>query len=335
VEALVTATGGQEISVYATDPLDRRVAAVFGVFDNADGVKTAVIEMAAASGLALTAGANRPLEASTFGTGELIKAALDERCGCVIIGIGGSATTDGGTGMATALGARFYDVDGDPVPPGGGRLARLDKIDVAGLDPRLALTEILVAGDVDNPLFGPDGAAYVYGLQKGADAAQVKVLDDGLQRLAEVIKRDLGVDVASMPGAGAAGGLGAGLVAFAGASIRSGVELISEAVGLPNRLAGADLAITGEGRIDSQTMRGKVPIGVAKQAKAAGVPVVAIVGSMGPGAEEAYKYGIKEIVSISEGLVTAEEAMKNAAVLLEAAAERSIKRGLSQRPKQR
>ena len=321
----MAATGGREIPVYATDPLDRRITARFGVFSAGDGVKTAVVEMAAASGLSLVGEDNRAMEASTFGTGELIKAALDEKCGRIIVGIGGSATTDGGTGMATALGARFVDIDGEPVPPGGGRLVRLEKIELGAIDARLRQTDILVACDVDNPLFGQKGAAHVYAPQKGADTQEVEELDRGLRRLAQVVAESPGIDIADMRGAGAAGGLGAGLVAFTGAKLVSGVDLIGDAIDLSARIAKADLVITGEGRIDSQTLRGKTPIGVAKRAREAGVPVVAIAGTIGDGAEKVYEAGISAMEPLCAGPMSLEEALANAADLLESAAERLMR----------
>ncbi len=322
VKALIAAAGGRELAVYATDPLGRRIEASFGLFADAEGGKTAVVEMAAASGLSLVGEANRPLEASTYGTGELIMAALAEGPSRIIVGIGDSATTDGGVGMATALGARFSDIDGEIISGGGGRLARLERIELAPIDKRLASTKIEVACDVDNPLFGQDGAAYSYAPQKGATAAEVKELDLGLRRLAEVIRRDLDVDIAGRPGAGAAGGLGAGLVAFTGASLRPGFELISKAVGLEERIAGADLVITGEGRLDRQTLRGKAPAGVAKLAKAAGVPVAAIVGYLGEGADEVGALGLTAVETLAEDAEAAARSSQDAAPLIEAAAER-------------
>lgn len=328
VETLAETTGGRRISVAATDPLGRPCTSCFGLFKSVDGVKTAIIEMAAASGLWLVASENKPMQASTYGTGELILAALEEKCGRLIIGLGGSATTDGGTGMAAALGACFRDSSGEPLPPGGGELIILQNIDLSGLDSRLKKTEILVACDVDNPLYGPNGAAHVYGPQKGATPAQVEILDAGLKRLSDVVMTDLGIDVAQIPGGGAAGGLGAGLVAFAGASLRSGVDLISDTIGLSARLAGADLVITGEGCIDNQSACGKTPVGVARLAKAAGIPAIAIVGSIGPGAEIVFKHGIQEIVPLRNASMTDEEAMKNVEKLLEDATRRAVeKRG--------
>lgn len=282
VQSLVDATGGVLRHATVTGPLGQPVVATYGVLG---GEQAAVIEMAAASGLALVAVEQRdPLRATTYGTGELIRAALDDGCRKLIIGIGGSATNDGGLGVAAALGARLLDRAGDPVPPTGAGLAALAKIDVTAMDRRLREIEVRVACDVDNPLVGPMGAAHVYGPQKGATPRAVAALDAGLRNFAAVVERDLGVTVAEMPGAGAAGGLGAGLVAFCGARLERGVQIIAEAVRLRERMAGCDLCLTGEGRIDSQTAFGKTPKGVATVARELGVPVVAFGGAVDPAA---------------------------------------------------
>ncbi|HUW55917.1 MAG TPA: glycerate kinase [Planctomycetota bacterium] len=319
VEALVDATDGGYVERDVTGPMGRKVRARFGVLG--DGT-TAVIEMASASGLPLVApGERNPLTATTFGTGELISAALDHDVRKVLIGIGGSATVDGGAGMAEALGVRLLDADGNDLAPGGGTLGRLARIDVSGLDPRVRSVTVEVACDVDNPLTGETGAARVYGPQKGATPEQVDVLDAALGRLAEVIERDLGVTVASLPGSGAAGGLGAGLVAFLGATLRPGVDMVVDAVGLAATVTGADLVITGEGRLDRQSAFGKTPVGVAQTAKKLGIPVVAIVGAVGEGAHEVLTHGIDAFFSIQDGPATLEETFRDAPALLRRTAE--------------
>ncbi|APP75903.1 glycerate kinase [Xanthomonas vesicatoria] len=311
VDALVAATGGQVIACTVNGPLGTPVPAFFGL--TGDG-GTAVIEMAAASGLALLPPAQRaPLHASTAGVGALILAALDAGARRFIIGIGGSASTDGGAGMAQALGARLLDAHGAPIGPGGGALAALARIDIAGLDARLQDCHIEVACDVDNPLTGPTGASAVFGPQKGATPAMVRQLDANLQHYADVLQRDLGVRLHALPGGGAAGGLGAGLVAFVGAQLRPGVEVVARALGLEALIAHADLVITGEGRIDSQSARGKAPVGVARLAQRHGTPVIAIAGSLGSGAEQLHVQGIAAMFAVVPGACTLEQALADAA----------------------
>ncbi len=283
MRSLVDARGGSVYEASASDPLGRSIVAHFGLFD--DG-RTAVIEMASASGLERLDPSERdPRVTTTRGTGDLLLAALNEGATHIIIAIGGSATNDGGAGFAQALGARLLDADGHDLPPGGAALAQLARIDVSGLDPRLASVSIQVACDVDNPLCGVEGASAVYGPQKGADASTVVELDAALAHYAEIVHRDLGRDVAAIPGAGAAGGLGAGLLAFTGARLRRGVQIVIDETGLAEAIAQADLVLTGEGRVDEQTRRGKTPFGVAAVARAAGKPVIAIAGCVGEGAD--------------------------------------------------
>lgn len=254
---------------------------------------SAVVEMAEASGLRrLPGGRPAPLTASSAGTGELLRAALDAGARHLVLGVGGSAGTDGGAGMVRAMGARLLRADGGDVGPGGAALAGLDRIDAAGLDPRLAGTEVLVAVDVDNPLVGSRGAAAVFGPQKGATADDVAVLDAALTRFAAVVRRDLGVDLAATPGAGAAGGTAAGAVAFLGARLTSGITLVLDTIGFTDALAGADLVVTGEGALDEQSLAGKAPVGVARAAAAAGVPVVALVGRLEVGPDRLREVGI-------------------------------------------
>jgi glycerate kinase len=288
---------------------------------------TAVVEMAQASGLPLVPREKRnPLFTTTYGTGELIRLALDSGCRRLIVGIGGSATNDGGAGMAQALGVRLLDAEGQDIGPGAAGLEELDHIDIHGLDPRVKEAEILVACDVDNPLCGPRGASAVYGPQKGATPEMVPRLDAALARLADIIERDLGKDIRELPGAGAAGGLGAGLVAFLDANLRRGIELVMEAVNLDGILAGgADLVITGEGEINRQTAYGKVPAGVALVAGKYGIPVVALVGSIGEGASAVYDHGIGGFMSIVPRPVPLSYCLENAAALLADAAERLMR----------
>jgi glycerate 2-kinase len=320
VEAIVAATGGRPVIRKVSDPLGRPIRVVFGL--SGDG-RTAIIEMAAASGLPLLKPAERnPMLTSTRGTGEMIRHALDLKVRLILIGIGGSATVDGGVGMARALGARFLDREGRDLPEGGGGLRRLARIDARGLDPRLRRVTIEVACDVDNPLTGARGAARVYGPQKGATPAMVRQLDANLRRLARIVRRDVGADIERLRGAGAAGGLGGGLVAFAGARLRSGVEVVADTVRLKPRLRGCDLVITGEGRMDVQTVHGKTPVGVARVAKELGLPVIAICGSAGPGAEKVLSAGIDAYFAAAEKPLSESELGAGALRMLTDCAER-------------
>lgn len=323
VRALIAATGGTLRQAVVTGPLGEPVEAEFGLLGDGN---TAVIEMAAASGLPLVPPERRdPTKTTTYGTGELILAALELGVSRLIIGIGGSATVDGGAGMAQALGARLLDAAGKPIGRGGGELARLAAIDVSDMDPRLKSLRCTVACDVTNPLVGPRGAAAVYGPQKGATPEMVRLLDANLRRFAEVVRRDLGVDVAEAPGAGAAGGLGAGLMAFLKARLRPGVELVIEAVGLEEKLRGADLVLVGEGMMDEQSAYGKVPVGVARLARSLGVPAVAIVGSLGPGYQRVHQEGINACLSILDRPMSLREAIDRAPELLAKTAEEVIR----------
>jgi glycerate kinase len=273
--------------------------------------ETAVIEMAAASGLPLVPEDRRdPKITTTYGTGELMRRALDEGRRKLIIGIGGSATTDAGAGMAQALGVRLLDEAGEPIGFGGAELGRLATIDMSGADPRLRDTEIRVACDVDNPLYGERGAAYIYGPQKGASPEDVELLDRNLRHFADIVQRDLGLDVRDLPGAGAAGGLGAGLVAFCGATLEPGVAIVIDAVGLPERMRGADLCVTGEGAIDSQTAFGKTPAGVAAVARAEDVPVIAIGGGVALEAVSLHERGFDALACILNRPMNLAEAMQ-------------------------
>jgi len=309
--AMVAATGGTTIEVTVTGPLGEPVAASYGLAG--DG-RAAVIEMAAASGLALVPPDKRnPLQTTSYGTGELIRAALDAGSCHLIIGIGGSATNDGGAGMLQALGARLLDRDDREIGPGGGELAKLQRIDMGGMDSRLSSCRIEAACDVTNPLTGPTGASVVFGPQKGATPEMVEQLDDNLARFGELISRDLGVSVGDVPGAGAAGGMGAALLAFCGARLRPGIDIVMEAVGLDAAVRDADLVITGEGRIDSQTVHGKTPFGVARVAKRYGRPVIGIAGSLSADAGVVHAHGIDALFSVLSRVCTVDEALTHAA----------------------
>jgi len=311
VLAMVAALNGRLCRKMVTGPLGQPVDAVYGL---SGAGHTAIIEMAAAAGLALVPSAQRnPSRTTSFGLGELIVDALDQGARHLIIGIGGSATNDGGAGMAQSLGIGLRDGVGAPLPFGGGALERLAEIDMTMLDKRLFDCRIEAACDVDNPLTGPRGASAVFGPQKGADAAMVKRLDAGLSHFASIIRQQLGVDVAALAGGGAAGGLGAGLHAFLGAELRPGVEIITQAVGLPDLIGWADLIITGEGRLDGQSLGGKVPVGVARLAATLGKPVIAIAGSLGDGVDGLRTAGITAMVSCVPGPCTLEAALGGAA----------------------
>jgi glycerate kinase len=322
-EVLREALGGEARVATVSGPLGAPVQATFC---HVPGLGLAVVEMAAASGLALLAPQDRdPTRTSSYGTGELIRAALDLGARHLVVGIGGSATNDGGVGMAAALGVRFLNAFGEEVAPVGGALGRICRIDPGGLDPRLAAVRCEVICDVDNPLLGPLGAARVYGPQKGASPAQVEALEAGLARLADVIERDLGLDVRGLPGAGAAGGLGAGLHAFLGARLRPGADLVLDLVGLDAGLAGAELVITGEGRIDAQTAFGKAPAAVARRARSLGIPCLAIAGGIGDGIAGLHGLGIDAVFSLCPGPIALQQAMDAGPALLGAATEQAVR----------
>lgn len=279
LEALVDALAGEIVPAQVTGPLGEQVDAAFGVAEGPNG-RIAVVEMARASGLGLISKPRRdPGRTTTYGTGELIRYALDHDPVRLVVCIGGSGTNDGGAGMAQALGANLFDATGTAIEPGGRALINLAGIDVALLDPRLRGVKVTVASDVDNPLCGPSGASAVYGPQKGASPDDVRQLDLALAHLAAVVNRDLGIDLKDERGAGAAGGLGFGLVAFCGARLRPGIDVVMEAVGLSARLARADLVMTGEGKLDHQSLHGKVPAGVLRLAGEAEVPVLIMCGA--------------------------------------------------------
>lgn len=314
VDALVRATGGEIRRVRVHDPLMREIDSFFGILG--DG-KTAVVEMAAASGLHLLSESERnPLITTTYGTGELISEALRTGVEKIIIGIGGSATNDAGAGAMAALGVRFLDANGNELPPGGAALANLHRVDMSSFDFPLDRITVEVACDVANPLTGPEGASAVFGPQKGATLEMVERLDKALAHFAEVIRRDLGQDISELSGAGAAGGLGGGLAAFLRAKLRSGIDMVLDVVHFDEAIAGANLVITGEGRIDEQTAYGKTIGGVLRRASRAGVPVVALAGSYSGDLRALYDAGLAAVFSIAPGPVSLQYTMEHAAELL-------------------
>lgn len=323
--ALAGSSGGQIFRSIVAGPLGQAVEAAWGVMG--DG-QTAVVEMAQASGLALLPPARRnPRIATTQGTGEIIREALEQGYTRIIVGLGGSATNDAGTGMAAALGVKFRDGQGKVLPSGGAALARLESIDISGRHPGLEGAEIIGATDVTNPLCGPEGASAVYGPQKGASPEVVAELDAALANFARVARRDVGMDFLQeeYPGAGAAGGLGAGLMAFAGATLRSGIDMVCQALNFEEQVRDADLVITGEGRADVSTIYDKSPVGVARKAAAYGAPTIILAGSLGEGYEELYQHGIAAVVCIADQPMTFERSLARTEELLEGAAERAIR----------
>ncbi len=322
VEALVAGVGGRYHTVPVHDPLGRPMEAQLALLS--DG--TAVIEMAAASGLALLREEERdPARTSTYGTGELIRAALDLGAKQLFIGIGGSATNDGGMGMARALGAEFFDKAGAALPEGGLALRELDRIDVCGLDPRLKSVPVAVACDVTNPLTGKNGASWVYGPQKGADEVMCAALDAALSNYGAHLHTLCGCDVAAQPGAGAAGGLGAGLIAFCGGELKPGIDEITRLLRLDEKVQWADLVLTGEGQIDRTSAMGKVLSGIGALGVKYGKPVTAFGGGIGEGADAVLDAGVTAYTSITGGPMALADAIERAPALLEAAAERAAR----------
>ena len=320
LETLVEATGGDIRSVTVTGPIGKAVTAEWGALG--DG-QTAVIEMARTSGLALLSPTERePLRATTYGLGEVIREAFDAGFRSFIVGIGGSATNDGGAGMAQALGVRLLDETGENLPLGGAALADLRRIDISGLDKRAIGARFSVACDVSNPLTGPEGASAVYGPQKGATPDLVEQLDAALKNFARVVERDIGTSIDTVPGSGAAGGLGGGMMAFLEGSLRAGIDIVLDHVGLDEKLEGADLVITGEGQIDFQTVYNKAPVGVAWRAKQRNIPVIAICGSLGKGFEDVHAEGIDAVASIICAPMTLDEAsVRSGELIADAVAE--------------
>ncbi len=309
LEALVECTKGKIYDVEVMSPLMEKITAHFGMLGNSN---TAVIEMSSASGIMLVPKEKRnPLVTTTYGTGQLIKAALDMGADHLIIGIGGSATNDGGAGMITALGAKLLDKDGKELKLGGGELNKLHNIDISYMDPRIKNVTVEVACDVENPLVGENGASYVFGPQKGATNEMVKILDDSLKHYADKIKEQFNIDISNVPGAGAAGGLGGGLLAFLNGKLRSGIELVIHHTALEEKIRNSDYVITGEGSIDNQTIFGKTPIGVSRIAKKHGVPVIAVAGRIGDDIATIYDEGIVSVFSILQKVTYLEEALED------------------------
>lgn len=315
LDAVLAATGGEVCEARVTGPLGELVTARWGWLAEQ---RTAFVEMASASGLELVPRARRDVRVATsHGTGELLRAALDAGAERLVLAIGGSATNDGGAGVLQALGVRLLDGQGQALAPGGAALASLASLDLTDLHPRLAAVEVVIAADVDNPLCGPQGASQIFGPQKGASPEQVRELDAALAHFATVTAAALGRDVSEQPGAGAAGGVGFAALAFLQATFRPGIEVVAELVGLEEALQGADLAVTGEGRLDGQTLRGKTPAGVLRLAQRHGVPVVAVAGSLGEGYDALYAQGLAAAFSLVPGPLSLEEALAQAEVLLE------------------
>lgn len=309
VDSVVMACGGSRAAALVHDPLMNEIDAFYGML----GGGRAVIEMAAASGLTLIPeGSRDPLAANSFGTGELIKAAIDSGARDISIGIGGSATNDGGMGALTALGAVFKGIDGAKLSGTGSDLGKVSSIDLSGIDRRLKEARITVMCDVNNPLTGPDGATRVYGPQKGAGREELEILERGMCNYRDVIKDLTGIDCDKVAGAGAAGGMGAALTALLGAELKPGIETVLDLADFDNKIKGADLVITGEGRADAQSLKGKAMYGVARRAAAQGVPVIAIAGCLGEGWEALIDCGIEKVIPLAGGSVTEKEAMEHA-----------------------
>lgn len=325
VESLIDGGKGKNIKIVAKDPLMRDKECFYGILNNG---KIAVIEMAAASGLPLLNISERdPLKTSTYGTGELIKDALKRGCRDFIVGIGGSATNDAGMGMLEALGVKFLDINGKKLQPIGENLGRVEKFDVSGMIPELKESKFLVACDVDNPFYGPRGAAEIYSRQKGATEEVVKILDKGLEHFSNIVKRELGKEIGNFPGAGAAGGLGGGFLSFLKAVLKPGIDIVIDTINLEEEIKNADFVITGEGRIDSQSVMGKTPIGVARIAKKYDIPVIGVAGSLSDDAGVVNSHGIDAIFSIMNYPIKIENALRkeNATKLMSKNAEQIMR----------
>ena len=323
LDTLVEGSGGEIHSIEVTGPLGERRIAEWGAMG--DGV-TAVVEMARTSGLALVPEESRnPLITTTYGLGEAILSAADAGYRRFIVGIGGSATNDAGAGMAQALGIRLLDGSGRDLAPGGAVLSELKSIELSGLSATISECEFLVACDVNNPLTGPTGASAIYGPQKGATPAMIERLDAALSHFAEVVARDIGVEISDVAGSGAAGGLGGGLIAFVNGQLRAGVDIVLDTVRLDDHLPGCDLVITGEGSLDHSTIYNKAPVGVAARARRLNIPVIGISGSLGAGFQDVHEHGIDALTSITPGPVTLAEASNRAAELIADATEQSIR----------
>ncbi|MEH7334615.1 glycerate kinase [Neobacillus drentensis] len=331
LDTLVAATDGQKISVLVTGPLGQKVEAEYGILGDR---KTCVIEMAKASGIPLISREElNPLQATTFGTGELIKQALDDGFTSFILALGGSATNDGGAGMLQALGLSLLDEQGNQISTGGAELAKIRSIDLSEFDKRISNCQFLIASDVENPLIGPLGASHVFGPQKGATPEMVRILDVCLTQWADEVEKVTGVHLHDLPGAGAAGGIGGAFQAFFPCRMKRGIDVVIEYTGLQDALIGADLVITGEGQVDFQTASGKTPMGVAQAALLNNIPTVILAGSVGKGIDVLYQYGIVSVHSIINKPMELKEAMETAGELLENAAEQVIRSFFYQRSK--
>lgn len=308
VDAFLSAVGGKKVNITVKGPYFEDIESFYGILPD----NTAVIEMAAAAGLPLVGEDKHPEKATTYGVGQLIKHALDSGCKKLIVGLGGSVTNDGGVGAAAALGAEFYDKSGRTFVPTGETLDRIEHINISPMLSHLSGAEIITMCDIDNPLCGENGAAYVFAPQKGADSSMVKLLDKNLLHLAEVIERDLKKDVLTLPGAGAAGGMGAGMAAFFASKLQMGIETVLDTVGFDSLISDADLVLTGEGKLDTQSLRGKVVIGVARRTKRQGVPLIAVVGDIDDDIEKVYDEGVAAVFSINRLALPYSDAKKRA-----------------------
>jgi glycerate 2-kinase len=323
MQSLVDATGGMKYSVNVVGPLGNEVEAEYGILGDGE---TGILEMAGASGIQLVPVDKRnPLVTTTYGTGQLIKACLDRNIKRLLIGIGGSATNDGGAGAVQALGGKLLDREGSEIGFGGGELGKLASVDLADFDSRLKNIKVEVACDVTNPLCGLKGASNVFGPQKGADPQMIEILDENLRHYADIIKEQFGKEVIDVPGAGAAGGLGAGLMAFLNGTLKNGIEMVVEYSKLEEKIKSADMVWTGEGSIDFQTQYGKTPLGVARVAKKYDKPVIALAGKVGSNIESLYDMGIDSIFCIMRGVATLEEALKDGKENIERTSENIIR----------
>ncbi|MDR2363739.1 MAG: glycerate kinase [Spirochaetaceae bacterium] len=305
VDSFLAAVGGEKITIPAKGPYLEDIRGFYGLID---GGNTAVIEMAACAGLPLAGDRRQVDQTTTYGVGQLILDAARRGCKKIVVGLGGSATNDFGAGAAAAAGVRFFDRDGKDFIPRGGTLSRITGIDKTGMPPELLSAEIITMCDIDNPLYGPQGAAFVFAPQKGADAAMVEFLDRELRAVSQTVIRDLGIDVSALPGAGAAGGMGGGMAAFFGSRLQMGIETVLDTVNFDRLLPGTGLVLTGEGKIDSQSLRGKVVIGVARRAKKQGIPVIAIVGDIGDDIDGVYDEGVRAVFSTNRRAIPFQEA---------------------------
>ena len=317
--ALISSTNGKFFSEIVLNPLGKEIKSSFGILGDK---KTAVIEMAKASGLELISSSERnPMITTTYGTGQLIKSALEKNVSTILIGLGGSATNDGGAGMIQALGGKLLDENNQEIGFGGGELSKLRKIDLSHLDKRLKNVKIIVACDVENPLTGINGASYTFGKQKGATDEMIKILDKNLSHFSKIIEKELNINVENIPGSGAAGGLGAGLIGFLSGELKKGIDIVIKYSDLESKLKDTDFIITGEGSIDGQTRFGKTPFGIAKLGKKYNIPVIALAGNIGKDIDLLYEYGFTSIFPILTKVETLDNALKNGGYNIEVVSE--------------